>query len=90
MLISGRPGSFISSLTAKDTTTVPDAAKGRGKAIVAVGSHGGLDDLQGLAERGDLEEVETGTQKQVGELDGLLFQLLRRWGRDGGDGGGHG
>lgn len=51
------------SLTAKDATTVPDAAQGRRETIAAVGSHGGLDDLQWLAERGDLKEVETGTQK---------------------------
>lgn len=49
-----------------------------------MGSHGGLDDLEGLAESGDLEHVETGSEEQVGELDGLLLQSRRR--RDGGGG----
>jgi len=55
-----------------------------------VGSHGGLGDLQGLAEGGDLKHVEPGAEEQVGELDGLLLQLGRLGGRDGGDSGGHG
>jgi len=54
-----------------------------------VGGHGGLDDLERLAEGGDLEHVEPGAQEQVGELDGLLLQrlILRPWRRHtGGDG----
>ena len=55
-----------------------------------MGRHGGLGDLQGLTEGGDLEHVEPGAQEQVGELDGLLLQLGRLGGRGGGgDGGGH-
>jgi len=56
-----------------------------------VSSHGGLDDLEGLTEGGDLEHVETGAQQQVGELDRLLLQLRRLGGRgrNGGDGSGH-
>lgn len=71
-------------LTTKDTTTSPNAAQGSAKAVATVGSHGGLDDLERLAERGDLEHVQTGAQQQVGELDGLLLQLLGLP-----DGGGH-
>lgn len=54
-----------------------------------MGSHGGLDDLERLAEGGDLEHVEAGSEEQVGELDGLLLQLLLLRGRSrhGGDGG---
>jgi hypothetical protein len=74
--------------TAEDAATLPDAAEGGREAIAAVGRHGGLDDLQGLTEGGDLEQVQTSAKQQVGELDGLLLQLLRR-GRDRGDGGGH-
>jgi hypothetical protein len=55
-----------------------------------VGGHGGLGDLEGLAEGGDLKHVEAGSEEQVRELDGLLLQVGRRSGRDGrGDGGGH-
>lgn len=54
-----------------------------------MGSHGGLGDLQGLPEGGDLEHVEPGAQQQVGELDGLLLQLGRLGSRGGGDSGGH-
>jgi hypothetical protein len=60
--------------TAQDTTALPDAAEGGAEAVGAVGGHGGLDDLEGLAEGGDLEEVQTGAEQQVGELDGLLLQ----------------
>lgn len=42
-----------------------------------MGSHGGLDDLKRLAQGGDLEHVEAGAEQQIGELDGLLLQLLR-------------
>lgn len=47
--------------------------------------HRGLGDLERLAERRHLEHVQSGTQQQVGELDGLLLQLL---GLGGGPGGG--
>jgi len=54
-----------------------------------MGGHGGLDHFKGLAERGNLEHVEAGAEQQIGELDGLLLQLLRLRGRDGRDSGGH-
>jgi len=76
-------------LTAQDAAALPDAAQSRAKAVAAVGGHGGLDDLERLAERRDLEQVEPGAEEQVGELDGLLLQrlLLRHGGRHtGGDG----
>lgn len=84
--------------TSKDATTSPDTFESRREAIAAVGGHGRLGDLEGLTERGDLEHVEAGSQQQVGELDGLLLQLVRlvgrhrgrgrrRHGRDGRDGG---
>lgn len=75
-------------LTASHTTTGPDAAQGGHEAVATVGSHGGLDDLEGLTQSGDLEQVKAGSEEQVGELDGLLLQLLLRAGsRNGGDGG---
>lgn len=40
--------------------------------------HGGLDDFQRLAQRGDLEHVQTRAEEQVAELDGLLLNLLHR------------
>lgn len=73
---------------AEDATTGPDAAQGGHEAVATVGSHGGLDDLKRLAEGGDLEHVEAGSEEQVGELDRLLLQLLlRKRSRHGGDGG---
>lgn len=69
----------------QDTATGPDAAEGGAEPVTAVGGHRGLDDLERLAEGGDLEHVETGAEQQVGELDGLLLQLLGFP-----DGGGHG
>ena len=78
--------------TAQNTTALPDAAEGGREAVSAVGGHGGLDNLEGLAEGGDLEEVQTGAEQQVGELDGLLLEALglRRGSRDTGGDGGHG
>lgn len=75
--------------TAEGTAAAPDAAEGRDEAVAAVGGHGGLDDLERLAEGGDLEQVEAGAEEQVGKLDGLLLEVLGR-SRDGGDSGGHG
>jgi len=74
-------------LTAENTSARPDAAQGSGEAVASMGGHGGLGDLEGLAEGGDLEHVETGAQQQVGELDGLLLKLVRlpNGGGDGGD-----
>lgn len=71
--------------TAKDTTTAPDAADGRCKAVTTVRGHSGLCDLKRLAQSGDLEQVEAGAEKQVGELDRLLLELL--WGRSSGSNG---
>lgn len=48
-------------LTAEGTTTTPDAGDGAGHAIAAVRCHGGLDDLEGLTQSSDLEQVETST-----------------------------
>lgn len=73
-------------LTAKGTTSGPDTSQSLGEAVATVGSHGGLDDLQRLAERRHLKQVQAGAQEQVGELDGLLLQLVARGGA--GDGGG--
>ena len=47
--------------------------------------HGRLHDLERLPQRRHLEHVQPGAQQQVGELDGLLLQLLRL-GRSPGDG----
>ena len=60
---------------AEGTAAGPDAAEGGGEAVAAVGGHGGLYDLEGLAEGGDLEEVEAGAEEEVGELDGLLLEV---------------
>lgn len=83
---------YSGELTPEDASTVPDAAQSSCHAIVTVGRHGGLDDLQGLTKSGDFEQIETGAEQQVGELDRLLLDLARRLGdresRDGG-GGGH-
>lgn len=76
--------------TAKNTTATPDTAEGLAEGVTTMRGHGGLDDLQGLTESGDLKHVETGTQEQVRELDGLLLELLVRRGRHGAGGGGHG
>jgi hypothetical protein len=71
--------------TAENTTSRPDASQGRSKAVATVGGHGGLGDLEGLAEGGDFKHVEAGAEEQVGELDGLLLQLVAsRGGRSGG------
>lgn len=48
-----------------------------------------LADLQGLAERSDLEQIEAGAEQQVGELDRFLLQLILRQ-RGDGPGGGNG
>lgn len=37
----------------KETTTAPDTSDGSEEGVATVGSHGGLDDLQGLTKRGD-------------------------------------
>lgn len=74
-------------LTSKRATTTPDATEGSTKAVASVRSHGGLDDLERLAEGGDLEEIETGAEQQVGELDGLLLERLLRQRRRHGSGG---
>lgn len=71
--------------TAKDTTAAPDAADGRCEAVTTVGGHSGLGDLKRLAQGGDLEQVEAGAEKQVGELDRLLLERLRGR-RSGGNG----
>jgi len=36
-------------LTAKDTSATPDATHGTSHAVLSVGSHGGLDDLERLS-----------------------------------------
>jgi len=64
-------------LTAKNTTTAPNPSDGTGHAVLPVGSHGGLHDLERLPEGGDLEQVQTGAEQQVAELDGLLLQRGR-------------
>jgi len=61
-------------LTAQNTTTAPDPGDGTGHAVFPVGGHGGLHDLERLAEGGDLEQVQTGSEQQVAELDGLLLE----------------
>lgn len=83
-----RRGQFLKeeSLTAEETTTGPDTTQRGGHAVAAVGRHGGLDDLERLAQGGDLEQVEAGSKEQVGELDGLFLQLP---GDGRGGGGGH-
>lgn len=45
-------------LTAKDTTTAPDAADGSCHAVGTVSGHGRLYDFQGLTQGRDLEEVQ--------------------------------
>ena len=72
-------------LTSQNAASGPDAPKSSHETITTVGSHGGLDDLEGLTQASHLEHVETGAQEQVGKLDGLLLKLLRsRAGRGGG------
>lgn len=61
-------------LTAQNTTATPDPCDGTGHAVFPVGRHGGLHDLERLAESGDLEQVQTGSEEQVTELDGLLLE----------------
>lgn len=63
-------------LTAKNTTSRPNASQGTAEAITTVGSHGGLDDLKGLTKRSHLKHVQASAQQQVGEFDGLLLQLV--------------
>lgn len=64
-------------LTAQNTTTAPNPGDGTGHAVLPVGSHGGLHDLERLPEGGDLEQVQTGAEQQVAELDGLLLERCR-------------
>ena len=49
--------------TAENTTSRPDTAQGRSKAVATVGGHGGLGDLEGLAEGGDFKHVEAGAEE---------------------------
>ena len=78
-------------LTSHETTAVPNDAEGTSHGLATVCAHGGLSDLEGLTKSGDLEEVKTGAEKEVGELDGLLLELRGHRGRSGRDssGGGH-
>ena len=64
-------------LTAQNTTTAPNPGDRTGHAVLSVGSHGGLHDLERLAEGGDLEQVQTSSEQQVAELDGLLLERRR-------------
>lgn len=74
----------LTKLTAQRTATGPDASQSGTEAITSVSSHGGLDDLERLAQSGDLEQVETSTEQQVGKLDGLLLEMIPSEGsRDG-------
>lgn len=66
----------LSILTAKDTTTAPNPDNRASHTIGTVGGHGGLHDLERLAQRRHLEQVQTRAQQQVAELDRLLLELL--------------
>ena len=44
--------------TSEGAATTPYPTHGTDEAVAAVGGHGGLDDFEGLAERGDFEHVE--------------------------------
>lgn len=86
---TGRCFVFSRLLTAERTTSTPDTAQRRGEAVTTVGSHGGLDDLEGLAKGGNLEQVQTCAEQQVGELDGLLLERAARDGSFDSGGGDH-
>lgn len=87
MCVPGQRIQRKKKLTSQNAASGPDAPKSSHESIATVGSHGSLDDLEGLTQGGDLEHVETGAQEQVGKLDGLLLERLRsRAGRGGGDG----
>lgn len=66
----------LSILTAKDTTTAPNPGNRASHTVGTVGGHGGLHDLERLAQRRHLEQVQTRAQQQVAELDRLLLELL--------------
>lgn len=66
----------LSILTAKDTTTAPNPGNRAGHTVGTVGGHGGLHDLERLAQRRHLEQVQTRAQQQVAELDRLLLEFL--------------
>ena len=70
---SSQLGEGKGNLTAKKTTTAPNASESRRKGVTSVGSHSSLDDLERLAQRRDLEHVETSPKQQIAELDGLLL-----------------
>jgi hypothetical protein len=74
----------MGGLTAKHTTTTPDATQRHGDGVASVRGDRGLEDLQGLSEGAHLEEVQPGTKQEVGELDRLLLQRSWRWGQGGG------
>lgn len=78
------------ALTAESTTTAPNPRNSAGHAVLSVRGHGRLHDLERLPEGGDLEQVQTRAQQQVGELDGLLLDLRRRGAGHGVAGGGCG
>lgn len=47
----------VSVHTAKNTSASPDSSQGSSKAVTSVGSHGGLCDLERLAQGGDLPSI---------------------------------
>lgn len=51
----------VCRLTAKDTTTAPDAADGSCHAVGTVSGHGRLYDFQGLTQGRHLEQVQAST-----------------------------
>lgn len=63
--------------TPKETTTAPNTRNSTSHAIFTISRHSRLQDFQRLAESRDFEHVQSGTQEQVAELDGLLLELRR-------------
>lgn len=61
------------ALTPQYTASAPYSGQCTREVVTSVGGHGGLDDLQRLTQRRNLEQVETGAEQQVRKLDWLLL-----------------
>lgn len=77
----------------KDTSSRPDRSRRVGHLLAPVGSHLRLEDLERLAERGDLHDVHDGPDGEVAVVDALLAGFAGGgshgcWKEEGGRGGG--
>jgi len=55
----------LENLTAKNTTSTPNASQSTSEAVASVGSHCGLCDFQRLAQSRDFEHIKAGSKEKV-------------------------